>query len=115
MKLEGSARALSRLWKQMIRMRPGSFFDRIVVWSFNRPLRAPAQYLLGAVAIISVGVARILFVPDTLPWLPFIPATIAIALILGKCPGLFAAILSATTGLVSLGSVTDSTWVPRQQ
>lgn len=96
-------------------MRPGSFFDRIVVWSFNRPLRAPAQYLLAAVAIIGVGVARILFVPDTLPWFPFIPATIAIALILGKCPGLFAAILSATTGLVSLGSVTDSTWVPRQQ
>ncbi|RSV14996.1 hypothetical protein CA235_10865 [Sphingomonas sp. ABOLF] len=88
----------------MIRMRPGSFFDRIVVWSFNRPLRAPAQYLLAAVAIIGVGVARILFVPDTLPWFPFIPATIAIALILGKCPGLFAAILSATTGLVSLGS-----------
>ncbi len=99
----------------MIRSRPVSFFDRIVVWSLDLRLSGATRYLLAAILIVAVGVGRVLFVPDTLPWLLFIPATIAIALVLGKGPGLFAAGISTATGIASLGAIDHPTWMPRQQ
>lgn len=99
----------------MIRSQPVSFFDRIVAWSLHLQLPIVARYLLAAITILAVGWGRILFVPDTLPWLLFIPATIAIALVAGKGPGLFAALLSAAIGIASLGTIEHPSWVPRQQ
>lgn len=99
----------------MIRSQPVSIFDRIVVWSLNLRMAEATRYLLAAILIAIVGVGRVFFVPDTLPWLFFIPATIAIALVLGKGPGLFAAGLSTATGIASLGTIDLSTWMPRQQ
>ncbi|WP_271301034.1 PAS domain-containing protein [Sphingomonas sp. CV7422] len=99
----------------MIRSQPVSVFDRIVAWSLGLQLSRTTQYLLATLVILAVGGGRVLFVPDTLPWLLFIPATIAIALITGKGPGLFAAGLSTATGIASLGTFAHPTWVPRQQ
>lgn len=99
----------------MIRSQPVSFFDRIVAWSLYLQLPIVTRYLLAVITILAVGWGRVLFVPDTLPWLLFIPATIAIALVAGKGPGLFAAFLSAATGIASLGTIEHPTWVPRQQ
>lgn len=99
----------------MIRSQPVSFFDRIVAWSLHLQLPIVVRYLLAAITILAVGWGRVLFVPDTLPWLLFIPATIAIALVAGKGPGIFAAFLSAATGIASLGTIEHPTWVPRQQ
>lgn len=99
----------------MIRSRPVSFFDRIVVWSLDLQLSRATRYLLAAIMILAVGLGRVAFIPDTLPWLLFIPAAIAIALVMGKGPGIFAAVLSTVTGVASLGTVDHPTWVPRQQ
>lgn len=99
----------------MIRSQPVSFFDRIVAWSLNLQLSPVTRYLLAPIMIVAVGFGRVAFVPDSLPWLLFIPATIAIALVLGKGPGLLAACLSMATGIASLGNVDHPTWVSRQQ
>ena len=99
----------------MIRSQPNSFFDRIVLWSIHRPLPIAAQYATAVVVIVAVGVGRVLFVPDTLPWLLFIPATIAITLVIATGPGVVAAVLSAATGIASIGSFDNPTWVSRQQ
>ncbi|MGR6328950.1 PAS domain-containing protein [Sphingomonas sp. XXL09] len=99
----------------MIRSQPVSFADRIVIWSIDLRLSQGTRYILASIIILAVGLARVAFVPDTLPWLLFIPATIAIALIMGKGPGLLAAFLSAATGVVTLGRIDHPTWVPPQQ
>lgn len=99
----------------MIRSQPNSFFGRIVGWSVRRSLPTPVQYSVALGAVAAVGVARVLFVPATLPWLLFIPTTIAITLMLGKGPGIFAAILSTATGIISLKFAEQSAWLPRQQ
>ncbi|WP_258047667.1 PAS domain-containing protein [Sphingomonas citri] len=99
----------------MIRTQPVSFFDRIVAWSLELQLSRAAQYVLTAIMILAVGLGRVAFVPDTLPWLLFIPATIAIALVLGKKSGLLAVGLSTATGIASLGTVDQPTWLPGQQ
>ena len=99
----------------MIRSQPVSFFDRIVAWSLQLQLSPATRYMFAAITILAVGWARVLFVPDTLPWLLFIPATIAIALVMGKGPGIFAAFLSAATGIASLHTTEHPLWVPRQQ
>lgn len=99
----------------MNRSQPTSFFDRIVIWSLQLQLAPATQYLLTATAVLVVGLARILFVPATLPWLLFIPVTMAITLVMGKGPGLFAAVLSIATGVMSLGSLAHPTWIPREQ
>ena len=99
----------------MTRTQPTRFFDRIVAWSLNRPLPVITRYLIAAIVIITAGAARVLFVPDTLPWLLFIPATIGIALVLGKGPGLFAGVLSTATGIVSIGNANHPSWLPQAQ
>lgn len=97
----------------MIRSRPASFIDGLVAWSFDRPLSATAQYALTALVILTVAVARVLFVPDSLPWLLFIPATIGISLVTGRRAGLFAACLSTLSGILSIGSPVHPFWLPR--
>jgi len=98
----------------MIRTQPARFFDRIVAWSLQLQLPGAVRYLIATALVVAIGWGRVLFVPDTLPWLLFIPATIGIALVMGKGPGLFAAVLSTATGIVSLGTLLHPTWVPRQ-
>ncbi|WP_335310478.1 sensor histidine kinase [Sphingomonas phyllosphaerae] len=85
--------------------------DGLVAWSFDRPLSAAAQYLLTALVILTVAVARVLFVPDSLPWLLFIPATIGISLVTGRRAGLFAAGLSTVSGILSIGSSSQPYWL----
>ena len=97
------------------RTRPSSIFDRIVVWSFDRPLPGLTRYALAALVIILVATARILFVPDELPWLLFIPAAIGVALVLGQGAGLFAAALSTAAGALSIGSPSNDYWLPEPQ
>lgn len=98
----------------MIRTQPARFFDRIVAWSLQLQLPGAVRYLIATALVVAIGWGRVLFVPDTLPWLLFIPATIGIALVMGKGPGLFAAVLSTATGIVSLGTLLHPTWMPRQ-
>lgn len=98
----------------MIRTQPARFFDRIVAWSLQLKLPGAVRYLIATALVVAIGWGRVLFVPDTLPWLLFIPATIGIALVMGKGPGLFAAVLSTATGIVSLGTLLHPTWMPRQ-
>lgn len=97
----------------MTRTRPTNLIDSMVAWSFDRPLSKLAQYSLTAVVIVAVAVARVLFVPDSLPWLLFIPATISIALITGRGPGLFASLLSTASGVISIGDPDNHSWLPR--
>jgi two-component sensor histidine kinase len=97
----------------MIRTRPTNFIDAMVSWSFDRPFSRPAQYLLASVVVIAVAVIRVLFVPDSLPWLLFIPATIGIALVTGRSPGSYAAVLSTLAGVLSLGHRDNPAWLPR--
>ncbi len=99
----------------MIRTRPSSIFDRIVIWSFDRPLPSLTRYAVAALVIVLVVMARILFVPDELPWLLFIPAAIGVALVLGQGAGLFAAALSTVAGALSIGSVSNDylRWPPK--
>jgi PAS domain S-box-containing protein len=96
----------------MERTRPTNLIDGVVAWSFDRPLSVPAQYLLTALVIVVVAIGRVLFVPDSLPWLLFIPATIGIALVTGRGPGLFAAGLSTLSGVLSIGDPNRPTWLP---
>ncbi|WP_343527076.1 HWE histidine kinase domain-containing protein [Sphingomonas sp.] len=64
---------------------------------------------------MAVALARILFVPDELPWLLFIPATIAIGLVLGQGPGLLASALSTVAGALSIGSPSNEYWLSESQ
>lgn len=91
-----------------------SSIDRLITWSFDRPLSALAQVALATIIILAVGAARVLFIPETLPWLLFIPATILISMITGWRTGIFAAVLSIMVGVVSLGSADNPIWVGRQ-
>jgi len=80
----------------------GSFIDRAVMRSLDRPLPLVAQYAVAALVIVLVAVARVLFLPASLPWLLFIPATIAITLALSRGVGYAAAVLSAALGMASM-------------
>lgn len=93
-----------------------SFIDRAVTRSFDRPLPPVAQYAVAALVIVLMALARVLFLPASLPWLLFIPATIAITLTMSRGPGFVAACLSAAIGMVSilgpsrLGELSQSQW-----
>lgn len=79
-----------------------SFIDRAVARSFDKPLPGAAQYAVAALVIVLMALARVLFLPASLPWLLFIPATIAITLTLARGPGYLAAGLSAALGMASI-------------
>lgn len=93
-----------------------TFIDRAVGRSFDRPLPAVAQYAAAVLVIVLMALARVLFLPASLPWLLFIPATIAITLTLSRGPGYVAACLSAALGMASilgpshLGDLSQSQW-----
>ncbi|MDR6146795.1 putative membrane protein YccC [Sphingomonas sp. SORGH_AS870] len=91
----------------MIRTQPGSIFDRIIIWSFDRPVSGFMRYTLAALVVAFVAVARILIIPDELPWLLFIPATIGVALVLGLGAGLFASMVSTVAGALSIGNAAN--------
>lgn len=99
----------------MTRTRPRSFFDRIVAWSFDRPLPILSQYLVAALVITTVGVLRALFITDALPWLLFIPAILGVALVTGKGPGLVAACLATAVGVLTIGSPSNPAWLNESQ
>lgn len=60
--------------RTMMRSEPTGFIDRVVTWSLERPMSMPLQYLLAVLVIVLVGLFRVLFIPDSLPWLLFIPS-----------------------------------------
>jgi PAS domain S-box-containing protein len=99
----------------MIRTRSTSFIDGVVAWSFDRPLSSAAQYAAASVVIGTAAIGRLLFLPESLPWLLFIPATIGIALITGARVGVFAATLSTLAGILSIGSTRNPTWLSQSQ
>jgi len=99
----------------MIRTQPGSIFDRIVIWSFDRPVSGFTRYTLAALVVAFVAIARILIIPDELPWLLFIPATIGVALVLGLGAGLFASMVSTVAGALSIGNAANPYWLPDNQ
>jgi PAS domain S-box-containing protein len=82
---------------------PINVFDRIVAWSFERRFSAFELYLSAIIAVITVGVVRMLFVPDSLPWLLFIPPIILASLVAGQRLGFFTVIFSTMMGAYSIG------------
>lgn len=85
--------------------------ERLLTWSLRRPLRMPARYGLATLCIIATGVFRALVISSIVPWLLFIPVILAIGLLLGRNPGIFASVVSAVVAALSIGHASEPYWL----
>ncbi|MCQ8239279.1 HWE histidine kinase domain-containing protein [Rhizosaccharibacter radicis] len=99
----------------MNRTDPSDLFSRLVLRSLSHPLPAVAQYTLATVAIVLVGAFRALLVPDSLPWLLFIPVILGVSLVTGRRAGLLAAAVATAAGVATIGDPGNPTWLTAPQ
>ena len=89
--------------------------DRLLAWSLARPIGVPARYTVATFLIVSVGLFRALVVASIVPWLLFIPVVLAIALVLGRGPGLYSSVLAAIVAGLSIGHAAEPLWLTPAQ
>lgn len=99
----------------MIRARPSPSFDRLMTWSIGHAYPPAIRYLLATAIVLATAVLRALFITGLLPWLLFLPPVLMIGLMLGRGPGLHAAVLSAGCAALSIVIPHQRLWLTGQQ
>lgn len=89
--------------------------DRIISWSIDNPLSAPARYLTATLLVVVTGMVRAAFITSLLPWLLFIPIILVVALTMGRRTGLYAVVASALTAALSIPHFDATFWLTNAQ
>lgn len=89
--------------------------DRLLSWSLDHPLSVPARYMLATLVVLIVGLLRVLVITAAVPWLLFTPAVLAIALLCGRGPGIYASLLATLVAAVSIGHASEPFWLTGPQ
>jgi two-component sensor histidine kinase len=90
---------------RMKRVETSPIVDRILTWSFDRPIPVLRRYLLTTVLILLVAVVRSTLITELVPWLLFVPVVLAVTLLFGEGAGLYASGLSALAAAVTIGDL----------
>jgi two-component sensor histidine kinase len=89
--------------------------DRIISWSIDNPLSAPARYLAATLLVVVAGVVRAAFITSLLPWLLFIPIILGVALTMGRRTGLYAVVVSALAAALGIPHPGATFWLTNAQ
>jgi len=84
--------------------------DKVLSWAVRQTLSPVWRYLIATAVVSVIAVVRMLYITALLPWLPFIPGVILLALLLGAEFGFYATILAAILAAVTIAPGQD----PRQ-
>lgn len=99
----------------MTKIDTSPLLDRLLTWSLRRPLSTPFRYVAATVLIVAVGVFRALAIGSIVPWLLFIPVVLAMGLLFGRGPGVYAAIFAAIVAGLSIGHDSEPHWLTEAQ
>ena len=91
------------------------FVDRLLSWSFRHPISGPTRYIAATILIVAVGLFRALVITSLVPWLLFIPVVLAIGLVLGRGPGIYAGVLAGVVAGLSIGNAREPFWLTDAQ
>jgi two-component sensor histidine kinase len=89
--------------------------DRLLEWSLEHEISRTYRLAVVSVAVIVVGIVRVMFVTSLLPWLFFIPLIVLSGLVLGRGAGLYASALSTLAAGISIGSSQNPFWLSGPQ
>ena len=92
-----------------------SLTDRLLSWAVCREFPAGWRYLIATVAIAAVAFIRAMYITSLLPWLPFIPAVILLALFLGASTGLYSTLLASVLAAVTIAPGHDLRYLNSDQ
>jgi len=84
--------------------------DSVLSWAVRQKLATGWRYLIATAIIVAVAGLRMLYITGLLPWLPFIPAVILLALLLGARFGYYTTALAAVLAALTIAPGHD----PRQ-
>ncbi len=87
----------------------------MLAWSLQRSLPPAINYALTTLLIVGVGVFRALVFGSIVPWLLFIPVVLAMGLLFGRGPGVYATILAAIIAGLSIGDASKPAWLTEAQ
>lgn len=91
--------------------------DRLLSRSLQYRLSQPLRFVIATAAVLVVALFRAFVVTSILPWLLFVPVTLAIGLMLGRGPSVYASVLATAAAAISIASpdqpywLTDVQWV----
>jgi len=89
--------------------------DRLLTWAVRHKLAPGWGYLIAVLMMAAIGIVRALYITSLLPWLPFIPAVMLLALFLGSRIGFFSTALAAVFAGVSIAPDHDPRNLSGQQ
>lgn len=81
----------------------GPILDHILAWSLDRPLAIPYRYIVATLLVVAIAVIRVMLVTSLVPWLLFIPAIVAVALVFGKRVGVYMSVLAMIAAALTIG------------
>ena len=99
----------------MTNTKTSPLLDRLLSWSFQRPLAVPLRYVAATLVIVAVGLFRAYLVSSIVPWLLFIPPVLLIGLLLGRGPGIYSAVFAALVAGLSIGRPNEPYWLTDTQ
>ena len=99
----------------MEQIEPTPVFDRVIMWSIYHPLPRLARYGVATSLIVATALLRAALITSILPWLLFVPVILVIGLLLGKGAGVYASVLAATFGALSIAVPGAPLWLTGPQ
>ena len=93
-----------------MRKRTTALTDGVLAWAVRQKVPIGWRYTIATAIVLTVAVVRMLYITALLPWLPFIPVVILLALLLGARFGYYATVLAALLAAVTIAPGHD----PRQ-
>jgi two-component sensor histidine kinase len=76
--------------------------DRLLSWAIRQKLAVGWRYLIATAITGLVAILRAIYITSLLPWLPFIPAVILLALLLGAPIGFYATLLASLLAAITI-------------
>lgn len=89
--------------------------DRLITWSFKRPLSPLGRYLVATLLVALAALVRVALITNLLPWLIFMPVSLLIGLTMGKRTGFYAIVLSAVLAAVTIAPAGAPYWLTGPQ
>lgn len=69
--------------------------DRVLSWAVRQTPSPLSRYAIATAVVFAVAIVRMLCITSLLPWLPFIPAVILLAVLLGRRCGFYSTLLAS--------------------
>lgn len=84
--------------------------DRVLSWAVRQKLAPAWRYVMATAIVLAVAALRMLYITALLPWLPFVPAVMLVAVLLGRGCGYYTTVLASILAAVTIAPRHD----PRQ-